>query len=156
MDQKNIDDYLLEVGGEVVAKGTNRIKEKEWVVGIDDPQMDETRKLSLLINLKDRALASSGNYRKFRTDPLTGKKYVHTVDPKTGFTKNANTLGVTALAETCGMADAYATGIMAMDLDEALKLLTSERELDVFIVYIDDKGDPQQFMTEGFKSLIVE
>lgn len=156
MDKKNIKDYLLEVGGEVVAKGSNTIKKKKWVVGIDDPQMGETRKLKILITLKDRALASSGNYRKFRTDPITGNKYVHTIDPKTGFTKNANTLGVTTLAETCAKADAYATALMAMDLEEAIKLLTSQRELEAYIVYLDEKGEPQEFMTEGFKLLITE
>lgn len=156
MDDKNIQDYLLEVGGEVVAKGSNTIKQKQWVVGIDDPQMEETRKLKILITLKDRALASSGNYRKFRMDPITGKKYVHTIDPKTGFTKNANTLGVTTLANTCAEADAYATALMAMDLDAAIKLLTSHRELEAYIVYFDEKGESQEFMTEGFKKVITE
>ncbi len=156
MDTKNIQDYLLEVGGEVVAKGTNRIKQKEWVIGIDDPQMGETRQLKVLIHLKNRALASSGNYRKFRIDPLTGKKYVHTVDPKTGYTKNANTLGVTVLADTCAKADAYATAFMAMDLDDAVKLLTAQRELDAYIVYLDDRGETQEFMTAGFKELVVK
>lgn len=156
MDQKNIQDYLLEVGGELVAKGTNTGKGKKWVVGIDDPQMGETRQLKILITLKDRALASSGNYRKFRMDSLTGIKYVHTIDPKTGFTKNANTLGVTVLADNCATADAYATAFMAMDLDEAIKLVTRERELEAYIVYLDEKGETQEFMTEGFKGLITE
>lgn len=156
MERKNIQDYLLEVGGELVANGINRLKEKPWVVGIDDPQMGETRALKIKIYLKDRALASSGNYRKFRVDSLTGKKYVHTIDPKTGYTKNANTLGVTVLADSCGKADAYATAFMAMDLDEALKLLTAQRELDAYILYLDEKGETQEFMTEGFRSLIVK
>ena len=154
MDQKNIQDYLLEVGGEVVSKGLNRVKNKQWVVGIDDPQMEGQRELKILINLKDRALASSGNYRKFRIDSLTGKKYVHTINPKTGYTRNANTLGVTILAESCGKADAYATAFMAMDLDEALKLLTAQRELDAYIIYLDEQGETQEFMTEGFKEVI--
>lgn len=156
MDQKNIQNYLLEVGGEVVAKGTNTSKGKQWVVGIDDPQTDEQRKIKILISLEDRALASSGNYRKFRMDSLTGIKYVHTIDPKTGFTKNANTLGVTVLAENCAKADAYATAFMAMDLEQAIKLLTGERELEAYIVYLDEKGETQEFMTEGFKNLITE
>src|SRR5680860_1121602 len=118
--------------------------------------MGDTRKLKILITLKDRALASSGNYRKFRTDPITGNKYVHTIDPKTGFTKNANTLGVTILANTCAKADAYATAFMAMDLAEAIKLLTSQRELEAYIVYLDEKGEPQEFMTEGFRRVITE
>lgn len=156
MDAKGVQDYLLEVGGEVVAKGTNRIKKKRWVVGIDDPQMGEIRELKILIYLKDRALASSGNYRKFRMDSITGKKYVHTVDPKTGFTKNANTLGATVLADTCAKADAYATAFMAMDLHDALQLLTAQREIDAYIVYLDEQGETREFMTEGFKALVVE
>ncbi|HET8736884.1 MAG TPA: FAD:protein FMN transferase [Pricia sp.] len=156
MDARGIRDYLLEVGGEVVAKGTNRIKKKRWVVGIDDPQMGEIRELKTRIYLKDRALASSGNYRKFRMDPITGEKYVHTVDPKTGFTKNANTLGATVLADTCAKADAYATAFMAMDLDDALKLLTAQREIDAYIIYLDEQGETREFMTEGFQALVVE
>ena len=154
MNQKNIDDYLLEVGGEVVAKGTNRLKGKQWVVGIDDPQMGEQRELKIAIHLKNRALASSGNYRKFRIDTLTGKKYVHTVNPKTGYTRNTNTLGVTVLAESCGEADAYATAFMAMDLADALILLTAQRRLDAYILYLDERGEAQEFMTQGFKSAI--
>ena len=154
MDQKKIKDYLLEVGGEVVAKGTNTSKGKQWVIGIDDPQEEESREIKMMINLEDRALASSGNYRHFRVDSLTGIKYVHTVDPKTGFTKNANTLGVTLLADTCARADAYATALMAMNLEDAIKLLTGKRELDAYIIYLDEKGVTQEFMTEGFRRLI--
>ena len=156
MDNNEIADYLLEVGGELVAKGTNRIKQKPWVVGIDDPQAETTRKLKLKIKLEDMALASSGNYRKFRVDSLTGNRYVHTVDPITGFTKNANTLAVTVLAKSCAKADAYATAVMAMELEDAIKLLTTQRELEAYIIYFDEKGEPQEFMTEGFQQLVVE
>ena len=156
MDSKNVDHYLLEVGGEIVAKGINKLKEKEWVVGIDDPQMQESRKMKLALRLKNRALASSGNYRKFRIDSVTGKRYVHTIDPKTGFTKNSNTLGVTILSETCAKADGYATAFMAMNLEAALKLLTSQRELDAYIIYLNEKGETQEFMTDGFKILIAD
>ncbi len=155
-DAKGIQDYLLEVGGELVAKGENRVKNKPWVVGIDDPQIDFARQLKILIHLKDKALASSGNYRKYRVDSITGKKYVHTIDPKTGFTKNVNTLGVTILADTCAEADAYATAFMAMDLDEALVLLTKQRGLEAYVVYLDEQGEPEEFMTDGFKRLVVK
>jgi len=156
MDFKGIQDYLLEVGGEIVAKGENRIKQKPWIVGIDDPEIENARSLKLKIRLKDKAMASSGNYRKFRMDSITGKKYVHTIDPKTGFTKNANTLAATILADNCGKADAYATAFMAMDLDDALKLLTSQRELEAYIIYFDEQGETQEFMTPGFEELVIE
>ena len=154
-DEKKIKEYLIEVGGELVAKGENRIKEKSWVVGIDDPQVEEGRRMKILIKLKDKALASSGNYRKFRVDSLTGKRYVHTVDPKTGFTKNSNTLGVTILADTCAKADAFATAFMAMDLDDSLKLLSQQEELEGYIIYLDEDGHVQEFMTAGFRELII-
>lgn len=156
MDVKGIQDYLLEVGGEVVAKGENRIKNKQWTIGIDDPQIEEGRKLKLLIHIKDRALASSGNYRKFRIDPETQKKYVHTINPKTGFTKNSNTLAVNILANTCAEADAYATAFMAMDLNDVFAMIPQENNLEVYIIYLDKNGEVKEFMTDGFKSVVLK
>lgn len=156
MDEIGIEDYLLEVGGELVGKGINQIKQKPWVVGIDDPQVEEGRKLKILIELKNKALASSGNYRKFRLDSITGRKYVHTIDPKTGYTKNANTLGVTVLANSCAVADAYATAFMAMDLDQTLNFLSSQNELEAYIIYLDENGHTKEFMTEGFKKGVLD
>ncbi len=156
MHDKGIGNYLLEVGGEVVAKGENQIKKKPWATGIEDPQIEEGRGLKIIINLKDRALASSGNYRKFRIDSITGKKYVHTVDPKTGFTKNSNTLGANVVAKTCAEADAYATAFMAMDLDKVISLLDSQKELEAYIIYLDEAGATKEYMTGGFKKLVFE
>lgn len=156
MDQKGIDDYLLEVGGELVGKGMNQIKQKPWVVGIDDPQVEEGRRLKILIHLKDMALASSGNYRKFRIDSITGKKYVHTIDPKTGYTKNANTLSVTVLAHACAKADAYATAFMAMDLEQCKEVLAANSELEAYVIYSDHEGRTQEYMTPGFQKLVAD
>ncbi len=156
MDKKGIQNYLIEVGGEIVAKGENRIKKKPWATGIEDPQAEQGRGLKIIINLKDRALASSGNYRKFRIDSIKGEKYVHTVDPKTGFTKNSKTLGANVLAKTCAEADAYATAFMAMELNKVLDLLATQKELEAYIVYLDENGDTQEFMTEGFSAVVVK
>ncbi|EAR00740.1 FAD:protein FMN transferase [Maribacter sp. HTCC2170] len=156
MDARGIENYLLEVGGELVAKGVNQIKQKPWVVGIDDPQVEQGRRLKKLIELKDMALASSGNYRKFRIDSITGKKYVHTIDPKTGFTKNASTLGVTVLANTCAKADAYATAFMAMELQLVKSTLTEQKDLEAYVIYLDDAGETKEFMTEGFEKVVLD
>ncbi|MDC6406504.1 MULTISPECIES: FAD:protein FMN transferase [Maribacter] len=156
LDNKGIENYLVEVGGEVVAKGINLEKEKPWVVGIDDPQAEMGRQMKLLINMSDRALASSGNYRKYRVDSISGKKYVHTIDPISGYTKNSNTLGVTILANDCATADAYATAFMAMDLHEAFKVINYNKDLEAYIIYLDEKGVTQEFLTKGFKELLVE
>lgn len=156
LDAKGIGNYLIEVGGELVAKGKNTIKDKSWVVGIDDPEMQVKRSTKILINLNDRALASSGNYRKFRVDETTGKKYVHTVNPKTGYTQLSNTLAVTILADDCATADAYATAFMAMDLSDAFKLINENKRLEAYIVYVDENGETQEFLTKGFKELVVK
>lgn len=156
MDSKGIANYLLEVGGEVVAKGENKIKKKPWTAGIEDPQAEAGRRLKRAIYLKDRALASSGNYRKYRVDTLTGKKYVHTVNPKTGYTQNSSTLGANVLAATCAEADAYATAFMVMDLDAVIRFLGNETDLDAYIIYLDETGATKEYMTQGFEELVVQ
>lgn len=156
LDQRGIDNYLIEVGGELVAKGENRIKEKKWTVAIDDPQMDGERISKKTIFMKDVGMASSGNYRKFRVDPETGAKYVHTIDPLTGYTKNSNILAVSVVAKDCASADGYATAFMAMDLDKSKAIVDGHPELEAYIVYLDPDGKVMEYMTDGFKEMVVE
>ena len=157
LDSKGIQNYLVEVGGEVLARGINSISAKEWTVGIDDPQAENQRKLKRIIRLKDRAMASSGNYRKFRVDPDTGEKFVHTINPKTGFTKNSKVLATSVVAKTCAEADAFATAFMAMDLDDTRQLLLISNILggpEVYIIYLNDEGATKEYMTPGFEALV--
>ena len=155
LDQKDIGNYLIEVGGEIISKGENKIKNKSWIVGIDDPQIEEGRRLKLTLQLADKAMASSGNYRKFRVDSITGQKYVHTIDPKTGYTRDSQILAVSVIANSCAKADAYATAMMAMELPESKKVLNQQEELDAYIIYLEKDGEVAEFMTPGFKKLVV-
>ncbi len=155
MDSQRIENYLIEVGGEIVAKGTHKIKQKPWVVGIDDPLMEEGRRLKRTLTLEDKAMASSGNYRKFRVDSITGKKYVHTIDPKTGYTRNGNILATSVIASTCAEADAFATAFMAMSLEKSKELINSRKDLDVYIIYLTEENTISEYMTEGFKKRII-
>ncbi|MGB5646984.1 MAG: FAD:protein FMN transferase [Muriicola sp.] len=154
MDLKGVQNYLLEVGGEIVAKGENKIKSQQWVVGIDDPQATLGRQLNISLNLKYAALASSGNYRKFRIDSITGQKFVHTIDPKTGFTRNSNVLSASVIAPNCALADAYATAFMAMDLEASMTLLNGKKNLEAYLIYLDDEGNVAEFMTPGFSEKV--
>ncbi len=157
LDSKGIQNYLVEVGGEVLTKGTNLVTKKEWTVGIDDPLAENERKLKRIIRLKDKALASSGNYRKFRIDPETGEKFVHTINPKTGFTKNSKVLATSVLANSCAEADAFATAFMAMDLNDTRKLLLISNIIggpEVYIIYLDEEGEVKEYMTPDFEALI--
>lgn len=157
LDEHDIKNYLVEVGGEVVTKGINLISDKPWTVGIDDPNNLENRGKAAVIHLKNKALASSGNYRKFLIDEETGEKYVHTINPKTGYTKNSNVLSATVVADYCIQADGYATAFMAMSLEDTKILLEEKKgELEAFIIYLDEEGNTKEFMTLGFEEMVVK
>ncbi|RTE52682.1 FAD:protein FMN transferase [Arenibacter aquaticus] len=156
LENKGITDYLIEVGGELVAKGENRMRDKKWVVAIDDPMMGTVRTSRRTVYMKDVAMASSGNYRKYKVDPATGEKYVHTIDPKSGYTKNSNILAATVMANTCAKADAFATAFMAMDLEKSKEILTGNAELEGYIVYLDAAGKVMEYVTPGFKAKVIE
>ncbi|MCE2614253.1 FAD:protein FMN transferase [Flavobacteriaceae bacterium D16] len=156
LDEKGIDHYLVEVGGEIVAKGQNMIKNKAWVLGIDDPQIEQGRRLKVALELRDGALASSGNYRKFRIDSITGEKFVHTIDPISGFTKNSRVLSASVIAPSCAEADAFATAFMAMELEDSKALLKEEKQLEAYLVYLDQDQQVREFVTEGFQKRIIK
>ncbi len=151
LDRRGLDNYLIEVGGEILSKGINLASKKEWVVGIDDPLAEDRSHPIRLLKLKDKALASSGNYRKFREDPSTGEKYVHTINALTGYTQNSKVLAVSVLANDCATADGYATSFMAMGLIKTQELVYSDASLDAFVVYLDEAGQTATWASEGFK-----
>lgn len=156
LNAKGVGNYLVEVGGEVLTKGKNLISGKQWTVGIDDPQAEIGRQLKRIVSLENLAMASSGNYRKFWVDHETSEKYVHTIDPKTGYTKNSRVLATSVVSKTCAEADAYATAFMAMDLEESKKLLETRSLLDAYIIFLDENGQTKEYMTSGFKMLIMK
>ncbi|WP_194849938.1 FAD:protein FMN transferase [Nonlabens antarcticus] len=151
LEGQDIENYLVEVGGEVVAAGTNLEKEQEWTVGIDDPtQTPEDRTLVTVVNLKDKAMAGSGNYRKFKIDDESGQEYVHTIDPLTGAAVPSEVLGVNVIAANCTLADGYATAFMAMPLEKARKLMPDLKEIEVLIMYMGTDGELKFETTPGF------
>lgn len=155
LESKGVENYLIELGGELKAKGINTAKKKEWTVAVDNPTKADERALIKTLRLKDKAMATSGNYRKFHLDTITGEKYVHSINPKTGKSQKNNILSVSVMAETCMYADAYATAFMVMDF-EASKQLLSKGGLDVYIIYLDNDGNLQEYLTEGFLRMVVE
>lgn len=158
LNKKGVKNYLIELGGELLAKGKNTDKNKNWTVAIDNPTQNENERTFIrFLELRDnRAMATSGNYRKFSEDSLTGQKFVHSINPLTGWPKVSNVLSASVLASTCMVADAYATVFMVMDLEESIAFLSQHTELDAFIIYTDDSGTLQEWMTEGFKKVLVD
>ena len=157
LDQHDVRHYLVEVGGELLAKGENLDKGSPWIVGIDSPdQSGSQRTLTAAVRLTDRAMATSGNYRKNRFDPETGETYVHTINPLTGHAERSDLLSATVLAENCALADAYATAFMAMGYEKSRTLLDRLEGIDAFLIYSSSEEKIRQYMTAGFKEIYLE
>lgn len=157
LDNNGVEDYLIEIGGELTAKGVNQNKGQPWVVGIDNPQQTTgNRSLQAAVQLKDRAMATSGNYRKFKTDPLSGQAYVHTINPLTGLAQKSNVLSASVLAENCALADGYATAFMAMGLEKSIEMVERIENVDVYLIYSEANEEMKVFMTEGFEKSLIE
>ena len=151
LESKNIKNYLVEIGGEIRARGINQLKKTPWKMGIEEPHFDGTRSLTKIIELKDEAIATSGSYRKFKIDSITGNRYAHILNPITGYPSKSNLLSVSVIAKLdCADVDGYATALMAMPVDEAKKFLLKHPELKGFVIYSGDNGNLETFTTSNF------
>lgn len=149
LESKKVDNYLIEIGGEVRARG-NSDRGKPWVIGLDNPNTDGTRSVSRLIPLKNMSIAGSGNFRKFRLDE-NGNKYVHTVNPKTGFATESNLLSAYVIADLdCADVDAYATAFMAMGLEKTKEFIKTKPDVKVVLHFLDSTGNIKEFSTYTF------
>lgn len=157
LKSKGIENAIVEIGGELFALGKNTIENKNWVVGIDDPlQKPEERTLIAKVNLENFGMATSGNYRKVMVDEVTGKKFVHIINPKTGLAQKNHVLSATVLSKSSGLSDGYATAFMLMNLEESKAFLQQHPELYVMLLYVDSNNKMQRFTTDNFNKLIKE
>ena len=128
-----------------------------WVVGIENVNSKlNNRSYSATISLDNVAMATSGNYRKFRVDSLTGKKYVHTLNPLTGSAEKSDITSATVLAATCAEADAYATSFMALGLEKSKEVIKNLEGIEVYFTYNDLNNKEQVFTTEGLKKRLLD
>ncbi|GAA4831119.1 FAD:protein FMN transferase [Algivirga pacifica] len=147
-----ITNYMVEIGGEVVCKGVNENKQP-WRIGIDNPLYNEKggERASAIVALDDKAIATSGNYRNFYIKD--GKKYAHTIDPRTGYPVRHSLLSASVFAKDCMTADAYATSFMVLGVDTAIKIADENPEIEVLLIYAD--GDSLSVhISEGIKPFI--
>lgn len=151
LNKKKIDNYIVDIGGELVTKGVNP-DGNPWRIAINKPVEDDTsqnNEVELVLNIQNKALATSGNYRNFYIKD--GKKYAHTIDPKTGYPVQHSILSATVIAQDCMTADALATSFMVIGLDKSLELLKNLTEVDAFFIYSDEQGGYKTLSTKGFE-----
>lgn len=149
LESKGVKNYLVDIGGDMRVSGENIEKGKPWSVGIDDPNFNGAQSYSKVISLKDQAMATSGTYRKFKTDN-EGNRYAHIINTKTGYPSKTNVLSVSVMAETCMMADAYATAFQAMGIERVKDFLESHPELKVYFIYENEQLELQTLALNGF------
>jgi thiamine biosynthesis lipoprotein len=135
LESKGINNYMVEIGGEIRAKGLSE-KNNAWRVGIDKPIDDviaENRELQDVLEMTEGALATSGNYRNFYVKD--GKKYSHTIDPRTGYPVQHGLLSASVKAKNCMLADAYATSFMVLGLEKTKEIVNNDKSLEAYIIY---------------------
>ena len=149
LETQDIENYLVEIGGEIRVKGQNIEKQSPWKVGLDEPRFDGEQSVFKAIALKNEAMATSGTYRKFNIDE-NGNRYAHIINTKTGYPTKTNILSVSVIAPDCMTADAYATAFQAMGIEDVSRFLKSHPELKVFMIYENDKQELATLNINGF------
>ena len=152
LDSKGVKHYLVDTGGEIMAKG-GKPDGKPWVVGIEKPaeNMDDERVVQTRVPLFDKGLVTSGSTRKYVE--RDGKRYSHCIDPTTGYPVEHQVLSVTVLAENAVWADALASICMVMGMEKSLELIKTMEGVEAYYIFVNEKGELETFATEGFKIL---
>ena len=150
LESYGIEDYMVEIGGEVVAKGKND-KSKQWSIGISKPTEDKSgtiNELQEILHISGKSVATSGNYRNYRFED--GRKLSHTIDPRTGYPVAHTLLSATVIANDCATADAYATAFMVMGIDKAMEIC-KDKGIDAYFIYSTPEGVINTRETDGMK-----
>ena len=151
LEKKGISNFMADIGGEVVVRGRNP-QDGLWRIGINKPVDDSlavNQELQTILKITDSGIATSGNYRNYYYKD--GKKYAHTIDPRTGYPVQHNILSATVISKDCMSADAYATAFMVMGLEEAKRFADMHPDIDACFIYTDKDGKLQTFLSKGMK-----
>jgi len=146
LDNRGVNNYLIEVGGEILAKGKNA-NGNIWRVGVDKPSdaIDNNDRFQFILDLEDKSLATSGNYRKFYEQD--GIRYSHTINPFTGFPAQNRLLSVTVIHDDCMLADAYATAFMVMGVKKTKQFVLENPDIEIYLVYTKTDGDWETYIS---------
>ncbi len=150
LEEQGIENYLVDIGGEVLANG-KKPGLGLWKVGIEKPTENSTspRTIKAVVSLKNRALATSGNYRKYYEK--NGVRYSHTINPKTGYPVKHFMLSASVMARDAATADAFATAFMVMGLDKAKEMVAQRDDLEAYFIFTNPEGVMRTHATPGMR-----
>ena len=149
LKDQNIENFLIEIGGEVHVSGKNINKDAFWKIGLQNPNFNGETNYSNIISLKNEAMATSGVYRKFKIDHL-GNRYAHIINTKTGYPSKTNILSVSVITENCMLADGYATALQAMDLSAIKQFLEKNKNLKACVIFENSNKEFETLYLNGF------
>ena len=150
LEKNGINNYLIEIGGEIRCRG-KQSKNFGWMVGINTPKENAAiNDMQVVVELNDVSLATSGNYRNFIE--MKGKKYAHTINPFTGFPEKNSLLSASIFTPSCADADALATACMAMGIEKSWEMISKMKDVEAYFIYSDDKGEMKVKHTEKMTS----
>ena len=149
LESKGVFNYLVDVGGEIYAKGTKPNGE-QWTIGIEKPaeNYDSERSVQIKIKLKDKGIVTSGNYRKYIEKD--GVRYSHSIDPKTGYPVEQNLLSATVIADNASWADCLATICMLVGKEKASKLLADQDGVEAYFIFVEDGKIQTEWLNRHF------
>ena len=155
LKKKGCRNYLVDIGGEIAVQGVN-ISGYPWRIHIERPieNIAYGAARMAIVRLNNKALATSGNYRRFFE--IDGKKYGHTIDVKTGYPAMHNLLSATIIADDCMTADAWATVCLASGLEKSIQFLQQHPELEGLLIYNDEKGNYKVYTTKEMNAIVVK
>ena len=149
LDSKGYYNYMINIGGELLARGINVEKQNGWTVGIENPNFDGTQSYDKTFVLKNSAMATTGTYRKFKLDKI-GNRYAHIINTKTGYPTKTNILSVSVIADNCMMADGYATAFQAMGIESLKEFLSIHPELKAFVIFENNRKELEMISFNDF------
>ena len=154
--RNGVENYLIEVGGEIALNGVNP-KGIKWRISIDAPVEDMdavNHENTVIVNLDKGGIATSGNYRNYME--VDGRKIVHTMNPATGYPEVSDLLSATVIANNCMLADAYATACMVMGLEGSKQFLQGRDDLSVMLIYAVGRDSMALWSNDGFSRVMAE
>ncbi len=152
---EGLKNYLVEIGGEVFARGLND-RGEYWKIGIDNPDFASLpgQDIQAILQLNDNAVATSGDYRNYFE--YEGKIFSHTIDPRNGKPVSHNLASVTVVAKNCMQADALATALMVMGREKGLSLIEKTDDTEAFLILRKDSQSLETFQSSGFSKYIIK
>lgn len=155
LKSNGVENAMVEVGGEIRAIGQSD-SDKPWLIGIDQPNEHGERGSQAHLKLTNKAVATSGNYRKFYEKD--GKRFSHTIDPRTGYPVDHQMLSTTVVASSAALADAYATIFMVYGPHKSIEFLESEKGngIEAYLIFANEAGEVETYISDGLKDLLEE